>query len=602
MKFIQNSNFNPYQRFFCERIVELVHKSTIDSYRVRVMNTNLIINELVHLCDGWVSGRVHDFKTVQSCLDETITLLNEDEVFSCITIDTKFLIDFLKTNIKSEKDNDGAAFVIKNLAKIKIITQAILLDNQDYSKRLLEKIDDYINNPIPPKDPKKELDPYLTLEKIDRLTSYLITDLIGKGYHKSYLSGRFDRIFQKNKPFDAIKGEIFRIIAAKEKQYKVWFKFFSSESVCNLLNSFSNLEAYETIIGRKPIKPFVIAEFENFNTAHPEIRFVAIDIMAFDYYSALYKAKTIMSEKLDILNLGFGNQNSGIVDRAYIIDSLHPELAQFIEVRYSLDGKYNYGESLFENISQTIPKLLQENYINEDSKEKIKSAFHYLRLGNEAIEIEHKIINYWFGLEYLFSSPVDTSFKRIITFFPKLQAISYLKRNVIDIHQKAIILNSRLLLQHLSQDFSCLNKEDFFKEITWREDTYKLSPLICYRTWFLKNRFFGDNANGKRQETINTHVLRLEQQLRRIYSVRNEIVHEARYNINNESLTSNLKYYLIFSLSVILDYFSKHKPQEAVSIDDFLQFQEVKFDYLKKEGFPFDKLIDIAVDHELLGG
>ena len=74
------------------------------------------------------------------------------------------------------------------------------------------------------------------------------------------------------------------------------------------------------------------------------------------------------------------------------------------------------------------------------------------------------------------------------------------------------------------------------------------------------------------------------------------------YNIHNESLTSNLKYYLIFSLSVILDCFLKHKSQEAISIDDFLQFKEVKFDYLEKEGFPFDKLIDIAVDHELLGG
>ena len=85
MKFIQNSNINPYQHFFCERIVELVHKSTIDSYRVRVMNTNLIINELVHLCDGWVSGRVHDFKLPIRILPPSVSIPFE-AMFSHLTL------------------------------------------------------------------------------------------------------------------------------------------------------------------------------------------------------------------------------------------------------------------------------------------------------------------------------------------------------------------------------------------------------------------------------------------------------------------------------------------------------------------------------------
>ena len=592
MKFIENSNIDPYQQFFCERILELVDKSTIDSYRVRVMNTNLIIPELVHLCEGWVSGRVHDFKTVKSCLDETLNYLTEDEVFCFNTFSKVFFTEFLTSNIKEGKDNDNKVLE-KNLTKIKYVTQIVLLENENYGTHLLEKINFHITNP------ESTTDPYPTFEKIDKLTSYLITDLIGKGYHKSYLSRRFSKIFRLKMPFDVIKDEILLMIKAKEKKYQVWLRFFSSENICNSLNSFSNFSVHATIKAEAPIKPYFIAEFKKINRNRKGMRFIAIDVTAFDYYSALYKAKTSIAEGLDILNLGFGNEKPNIDDKAYVVDYLSPHLSQFHEVLYSLDGKYNYGESLFENIAKTIPKLLQEKHIDEDSKEKIKSVFHYLRLGNEALEIEHKIINYWFGLEYLFSNPIDGSFKRIITFFPKLQAISYLKRNVMDIYAKAKIVNSKHPLQHLSQDFSCLDKKEFYKEMADSDEVYKLSPLVSYRAWFLKKRFL---EKKEREEMINTHVLRLDQQLRRIYSVRNEIVHEARYNINNESLTSNLKYYLIFSLSVILDYFSKHKSQEAISIDDFLQFQEVKFDYLKKEGFPFDKLIDIAVDHELLGG
>lgn len=600
MKLIQNNNLNAYELFFCERILELIHKNSIDSHRVRVMNTKLIINELVHLCDGGVYGKIHDFKTVQSCLDETIKLLKDDDVFICSTVSKDFFITFLQEAVKGEKTNDKDVSVIKNLAKIKNITQVILVENANYGVNLLEKISHYINNPLSPKDP------YITLENIDKLTGSLITELVGTGYHKSYLSIKFNRIFAKKVlPFSSIKDEISRLFAIGEKEYRVWFKFYASESICKSLKSFSRFIVEQTIKQVNPTQDFVKAEFVNFNKFSHGTRFIAIDVKAFDYYSALYKAKTVIAEGLDILNLGFGNQNSNIFDRAYVVDLYQQDLARFHELRYSLDGKYNYGEPLFETIHNTIPTLLEEKYIEQDSKEKIKSAFHYLRLGNEAMEIEHKIINYWFGLEYLFSNPTDTSFRRIITFFPKLQAIPYLKTNVIDIYDRAKIINNKQPLKHISlDDYSCFKHVDFYKELCDSEDVYKISPLLSYRAWFLKNRFFGSDAKGKRKDLLDGHIEKLEQQIRRIYSVRNEIVHEAQYNTNSESLTSNLKYYLIFSLSVILDYFLKYEAQgvNMTSIEDFFQLQELKFDYFKKENFPLEKIMDIPINRELLGG
>lgn len=155
MKLIQNNNLNAYELFFCERILELIHKNSIDSHRVRVMNTKLIMSELVHLCEGWVNGKIHDFKTVQSCLDETISLLSEDEVFICTTVSKDFFINFIKEAVKGEKEkpNDKEVLVIKkdiplikNLAKIKNITQVILIENANYGVNLLEKINYYINN------------------------------------------------------------------------------------------------------------------------------------------------------------------------------------------------------------------------------------------------------------------------------------------------------------------------------------------------------------------------------------------------------------------------------------------------------------------------
>ena len=117
MKLIENKNINCYEKFFCERILELVHKTTIDSYRVRVMNTKLIIPELLYLSEGWVSGRIHNFGTVISCQKEAVTLLNEDEVFISKTVSKDYFIKFLE-EIINEKDEKG--LVLKdNLVKFR---------------------------------------------------------------------------------------------------------------------------------------------------------------------------------------------------------------------------------------------------------------------------------------------------------------------------------------------------------------------------------------------------------------------------------------------------------------------------------------------------
>ncbi len=164
-----------------------------------------------------------------------------------------------------------------------------------------------------------------------------------------------------------------------------------------------------------------------------------------------------------------------------------------------------------------------------------------------------------------------------------------------------MIFNKEKPLKHLTIDsYNCFNHQDFYKEI--KNDLFELSPLISYRAWLLEHRLFGNEATDKRKSYVNNHITKLEQQIRRIYHVRNEIVHEAQYNTNNENLASNLKYYLVFTLSNILDYFLTYNGQEVITIDDFLQLQEIRFEYLKKEKFPIKEILNITDSHEFLGG
>src|SRR5699024_7815864 len=65
-----------------------------------------------------------------------------------------------------------------------------------------------------------------------------------------------------------------------------------------------------------------------------------------------------------------------------------------------------------------------------ETKDKIKSAIRYLRLGNQSTEVEHKFINYWIGLEYLFSSyQSENTINRIKEHFINAHSRVYVKRN-----------------------------------------------------------------------------------------------------------------------------------------------------------------------------
>src|SRR5690606_21215473 len=96
-----------------------------------------------------------------------------------------------------------------------------------------------------------------------------------------------------------------------------------------------------------------------------------------------------------------------------------------------LDGKYRAAQDHYSEVSRKLPAILSKTGISAESKEKIKSAIRYLRLGNQSTEVEHKFINYWIGLEYLFSNyESQNTIIRIKEHFINAHTLAYVKRNV----------------------------------------------------------------------------------------------------------------------------------------------------------------------------
>lgn len=56
--------------FFRLRMVEALHKDTLDSFRVRANNALTILDELSLLLKAWIGGNIKRFETVESCISE----------------------------------------------------------------------------------------------------------------------------------------------------------------------------------------------------------------------------------------------------------------------------------------------------------------------------------------------------------------------------------------------------------------------------------------------------------------------------------------------------------------------------------------------------
>lgn len=336
-------------------------------------------------------------------------------------------------------------------------------------------------------------------------------------------------------------------------------------------------------------------EMPNFNQQGSSRKFLICEVPAFDYLSALKKAKAELSEYLDVINLGLSDETLDIHNRVLVIDLRSPEMGNFQHNINFLDGKYKVEKEHYLLFRQRIPTILSNDKIAPETKEKIKSAVRYLRLGNQSTEVEHKFINYWIGLEYLFSNyESQSTIVRLKYHFMNAHSLAYTKRNMHSFLKAFNQLSSSdkaTVPAYSTANSDFLQVEDFYSQI----ETSLLNkyPLLAYRAMRIKKWCFpGGGKPADAKCYIETHTHNLEIHFTRVYRLRNEIIHDAATNTNNELITSNLRYYLTFILNELITFFAQPHTEE-INMEDFFILNELKLGNIKRGGYQLTDLLSI---------
>jgi len=567
--------------FLLERLIELFHKDTLDSYRVRIHNTNSLLKELKTLIIGFNQNRVQRFETVKLCAEELKSSIQSDEFLDMDNYSKELFIEDVDILIKSSgKDVDLFQYIF-------ILEKLIQKNKESYLQVLFEQVESLVFDEID----FTEEDFIPVIGKIDKIVSILASELINIGYSKSYIFYVLNVI--KNKPFHEFKDnfEKFRdtVLDRNYIDFCVIFKIYLYKEE----NSVAFVSEFTDKIPDELLSEKLTKKYPKFiNTANAS-KLVFYSVKALDSYNAIRKSKVMLSELFDKIHVGYNSLDVNVHSQALVIDKNDTGKVYLLPTNYSFDGIFESNEDLYNKYNALLETIKNNSNIEQDVKDRIYSALRYLRLGNNTVEIEQKFIDYWIALEFLFSSPIkeQNTYGRLKENMINILACGYVKRNLLFLNQalfKTDLIAADQLFWKLSDP-----------ELDAIRDSNIIPPLLRYRFQRTKSNILS-NSDKRKKYTI-AHINNLNQNLSRIYHLRNELIHEAALKQDIENITSNLRYYLVFVLNQMLVYFSNLSnsttdEQKTYSMDDlFYEFKVWKRSIEKN----YDKDIIMSVPIEI---
>lgn len=528
-----------FQEFFKLRMTEILHKDTLDSYRVKANNVMSLLIEFRGVLENWTLGNIKNYQTVSYCLEECTDLIKKDTCLDFSFYDKDLFIEEFSIYDKEQRADKN--ILVSATMKLKTyVEMCISINKTIYLKRLLEEIrkqlffegtiDDTNFSP--------------TLREFDAYVSSFACELLRKGFSKKYLYSFF-KYFKQNKyriPFsEAFDKMCSTLVFGEKKRYTVVFKlnFPHDVSTDTTITDFPNLKASID----ESMKNSIIKEI-GYKEEGDRIRFYIMEIDALDSAMA---ARLCHDELSTIFDFNLNTFKSVEVPSTALtfcprdgIDGYNVKLEKVFILDRGDMGMSEDEHSLYEKL-----KSIEQNpIISQDVKDRIIAAIRHLRIGDCQSEIEQQFINYWIALEFIFASSLskESTFDRIKKFFIEISQACYIKRNI-------LYLNIWLIKTHRIQEDEYYWEKNDVNEFINSIDNI----LLKYRLLNMKSHL----RNGESiKKYLAQHRKNLEQHITRIYRLRSELIHEAAIKQDIANVTSNLRSYLVFVLNQLIFYFN----------------------------------------------
>ncbi len=569
---IAHAKLDLHEQYFIELWYSMTHMQSMDSYRVRCMNSRTVIRELY---EEIKIGIIKDAELLNLCC-ETKEFINSDPViFENFTIFLNKINPFLShppflhSNEKERKEN-------KERGNNKLSDFKFLVG--DFSCQLereyFEKIIAYLPKTIKP-DKTSEL-------KI--VVDALLSELIDKGWPLETLFGWYNHFLApKEKAYSFTENLEFmlKVFASKPKDHQVILKLHGGKSLNKIQNygDFSFVDHVDIATDNNLKKKF---------QRKLGVVFAQTTIDDVDTLSAAIRVREKFEQVIDLLRFNLEPDKLRIDARCYV-KRLNDQKEEFPLVNSSVPNPNEKdGHDDFIIFTQDLDRVSNKQCIDENSRRQLQAAFRQYRFGRDSENYNDKFLNWWMGLEALSRVGNGREIGATVTCnVSRAMAVPYLHRLVRDFAttlkycritwpEQLVEISECALLDDLTVNQLVTILQSDKQQILW--DQCQKFPMVCCRGIEI-----GDFLSSPHKTSIRLqgHLRHLEWHLERLYRIRCCIVHGAPVRFRLGLLAANLEYYLKQVILQVLKTFNNN--DHIGGLADFFERAAFAYDRTLKE-------------------
>ncbi|NHZ32285.1 hypothetical protein [Massilia rubra] len=590
-KIVDDLHLLPRQRLFAEIWFNQVHEYSLDAFRVRTMNPVNAVKELLRGLVPESPVKDNDRKRIWA---EMLAVLEATPILkeSCFQPAADELCFLVKEYLAKEKQQQALFPLIDAYAR----ELEVALDNCFIKKCILR-----LTVLLTEQGHGTGADP--EMPAINSITGQLLSCLVGDGWSLESLFTLYRRAFANDtthtevgQPYDFLRAMrwMFERLVRAPKAYVVTFA----------INQITDVRAFPPHVGdiNFTTEPPILTEESSLYAKRLATRggsrvFATMTIDAKDARIAGMRAASHIEQVLDVIRYDFERRNFSLSERFLVAK---PDKHAILDVSRSVPNhKRHLTQEALHKFMQRLGDLVSSGTLEDDSKDRIYSAFRLYRTGAETGNLENKLVNWWTALEFLVKAggsggigdAVENALAPTVT-------LAYLAKHLQAIrtalHAKRVqathpVSGVQLDMEKISlTDFYALCLESKFQ-------TQILTAVSAHPYAVLHiSAFFSEVASPKALvETLKHHDRSVRWQIQRIYRARCDIVHSAGRVVQATLLCANLEAYLKILLDSFLDALHRHSTLRTPR--EFFDRQRHLFDRVSAQLVKSDSSLLISI-------